>query len=222
MTIRSSLPSFALALLVSQTPLAGQTAISIAGGLTMSKVAISETGFDLVPDGRTGITAGVSVSRQVSGLVALQIGGAYVQKGYKVSLEFLGERVSSTLKLGYVELTALAKPSFSLEEFMGERSSFHLLVGPALGIGMSCSAKFDLAGQSETEDCADDLNTMDLGVLGGVGIQMGRFRVDATYTLGFMSIDSGLEEEGGDGPDSVKNRSVAIQAGFVIPLGGSH
>ena len=56
----------------------------------------------------------------------------------------------------------------------------------------------------------------DLGILVGAGIQTGRFRVDATYTLGVTDIDA---TGSGDEIDSLKNRSMAIQAGFVIPLG---
>jgi len=60
---------------------------------------------------------------------------------------------------------------------------------------------------------------MDLGVLAGAGIQMGRLRLDATYTFGIMDVNA-ADSGDDDGPDSMKNRSMALQAGFVIPLGG--
>ena len=192
------------------TDLAAQASLSVGGGLTMSKVISSTTGLDLVPDSRTGITAGIRLTRPLSGLVALEVGGAYVQKGYEVSP---GESERFTLKLDYLELTALAKLISYFGGFQGgEGPSLHLLAGPALGITMNCSEE----EEGETDDCADYVTTADLGVLVGAGIQMGRFRIDATYTLGISDI---VAETDGDNGVSVKNRSMALQAGFVIPLG---
>ena len=39
----------------------------------------------------------------LSGSVGLQIGGAYVQKGYTIDLELFGERITSTARLDYLE-----------------------------------------------------------------------------------------------------------------------
>ena len=195
------------------TDLAAQASLSVGGGLTMSKVSISSTtGLDLVPDSRTGITAGIRLTRPLSGSVALEVGGAYVQKGYEVSLEPFGGSGSGRLKLDYLELTALAKLISHLGGFQGgDGPSLHLLAGPALGITMSCSASVD----GDAEDCDEDtIAAADLGVLVGVGIRMGRFRVDATYTLGISNINTDTDDDA----DSVKNRSMALQAGIVIPL----
>ena len=215
MTIRSVLRTLlAVSALLVPASLAAQTSLSVGGGLTLSEVQVSTAGFDITPDRRIGFTAGVGYTRPLTGSVALQIGGAYVQKGYKLNVDFFGETASATAKLDYLELTALAKPTFPLGAFMGEgSSSFHLLAGPAVGISVSCS----LEEEGETEDCADDLTAFDLGLLAGAGIQLGRFRLDATYTLGILDVaaDSGDD----DGTESLKNRSIAVQAGFVIPLG---
>ena len=132
-----------------------------------------------------------------------------MQKGYQLNL---GEGLSGTFKLDYLELTALAKPTFPLGESEDEGPSFHLLAGPAVGIRTSCSDQ----GQGEIDDCADDVTESDPGIPVGAGIQTGRFRVDATYTLGVTDIDA---TGSGDEIDSIENRSMAIQAGFVIPLG---
>ncbi len=158
------------------------------------------------------------MTKPLSGSVALQIGGAYVQKGYKLSTSVFGESVSGTLKLDYLELTALAKSAFALGASTGEGSSaFHLLAGPALGIRMRCSASIGVVGDTETEDCdSDDVTAMDLGVLVGVGVRRGSFRVDASYTLGIMNIAA---EDSTEDADNIKNRSMSIQVGYVIPMG---
>ncbi|MDE2761310.1 MAG: porin family protein [Gemmatimonadota bacterium] len=232
MTIRSFLRSlFTVSALLVPASLAAQTYLSVGGGLTLSELRMSNLsgyrmqtpGMEITLDSRTGITAAVELTRPLSGSVALRIGGAYVQKGRKMNFRIVdpnlrqrvvtpGDSWSSTRKLHYLELTALAQPTFSLGASMGEGStSFHLLAGPALGILMRCST-----------ECSDDYWTgMDLGVLAGAGIRMGRFRLDATYTLGIMDVNS-ADSEDDYGPGSQKNRSIALRAGFVIPLvGGS-
>lgn len=213
MTIRSFLPfTFAVSALLAPASLAAQTSLSIGGGLNLAKVQFSALGLDITPDNRMGFTVGVSMTKPLSEAVDLQIGGAYVQKGYKISQEFLGEKIDFDLKLDYLELTALAKPSFP----MGGDMSFHLLGGPALGVSMGCSE----SEGGETEDCSEFLASLDLGVLVGAGIQMGSLRVDSAYTLGVMNVDATEEEADVEGPDSVKNRSMSIQVAYVIPMGG--
>ncbi len=201
--------AFAVSALLAPASLAAQTSLSVGGGLTLAKAQFSADGLDITPDSRMGLTVGVSMTKPLSETVDLQLGGAYVQKGYKVSLDFFGETVEGDLKADYLELTALAKPSFPMDGEM----SFHVLGGPALGVSMGCSSTVG----EETEDCSDDLASLDLGVLVGAGIQMGSFRVDAAYTLGIMDVDATEDDEESA---SIKNRSMSIQAAYVIPLGG--
>ncbi len=238
MTIRSFLRSlFTVSALLVPASLAAQTSLSVGGGLiiselqmsNLSRFQISTPGIEITTDSRMGITAAVGLTRPLSGSVALRIGGAYVQRGHKMSGKIVdprlrdrihtdGDNFTITRKLHYLELSALAQPTFSLGTPMGERSvSFHLLAGPALGILMRCSIQVG----GETDECAEDVwAAMDLGVLAGAGIQMGRFRLDATYVLGIMDLNADSEDD--DGWGSVKNRSMTLRAGFVIPLvGGS-
>ena len=73
MTIRFPMIVSALFLPAS---LAAQTSLSVGGGLAMSKIVFSTTGFDWTPDSRTGITAGVRMTRPLLASVALEVGGA--------------------------------------------------------------------------------------------------------------------------------------------------
>ena len=54
---------------------------------------------------------------------------------------------------------------------------------------------------------------MDLGFLAGLGFQLSRARLDLTYTLG-------LSNAADDAETTIKNRSLSIQAGVIIPVGG--
>jgi len=193
-------------------PLAGQTLVSVAGGASISKVSFSEGGLTVTPDSRIGITAGASVTKPLAGNVGLQIGGAYVQKGFSIDQELFGETFTVTSKIDYLEITVLAKPSFSLQETLGRQASFHLLAGPAMGINAGCSAELN----GEPVECSEDgvePSSMDVGLLGGIGVQLNRIRLDLTYTLG-------LSNAADDTETTVRNRSLVIQAGAVIPVGG--
>ncbi len=173
------------------------------------KVQLSGTGFDVPPENRMGFTVGVSMTTPLSRAVDLQLGGAYIQKGYKASADLLGETFDGDAKVDYFELTALARPSASMDGGM----SFHMLGGPALGVSMGCS----FTSGEGTEDCSDGVTSLDLGVLVGAGVQMSSLRVDGAYTLGVMNVDETDDEQ----VDSVKNRSMSIQVAYVIPMGGS-
>lgn len=197
----------------STAPLAGQTLVSIGGGASISKMSFSGGGLTLTPDSRIGITLGASVAMPLAGSVGLQIGGAYVQKGYSIDQEFFGETFTATAKIDYFEITVLAKPSFSLQETMGREASFHLLAGPALGIEAGCSFEMgDEAGECSGEGGVEP-SSMDFGFLAGLGFQLSRARLDLTYTLG-------LSNAGDDAETTIKNRSLSIQAGVIVPVGG--
>ena len=64
------------------------------------------------------------------------------------------------------------------------------------------------------------ISSMDVGVMGGIGLEINRVRFDLTYTIG---LSDAIEEDGDDLDDddsvsTAKNR-FSIQAGFIIPVG---
>ena len=70
---------------------------------------------------------------------------------------------------------------------------------------------------SDSESCGDDLKGTDFGIAAGAGAELAvseglTLALDLIYWMGLADT--------GDLPDSGKNRSLAIQAGAVIPFGG--
>lgn len=193
-----------VSLLLVPVPASSQTELSASGGMTLSKVRFSGEGLALEADYRLGIRAGAQATMPLAGPVALQVGGAYVQKGFRFT--FFEE--SEDVRIDYLELTALLRPVFPLGEPETALVSMAVFGGPAVGVRVGCSVK-DIS-----ESCSEDVASLDLGVAVGAGLRAGRFRVDATYTLGFMNVNP---EEGED-EGTITNRSLAVQAGFVIPL----
>ena len=136
-----------------------QTTFTVAGGLNMASVAVSED-EGLSPESVTRLGIGVSAGIPMSERLGLHLGAGYSQKGFAAS----AFGVDVTTEIDYLELTALAGMPLSL----GERSSVHLLVGPALAFKLSCAASASFMGESLSEDCGDDgPKSMDLGLAGG-------------------------------------------------------
>ena len=125
----------------------------------MASVAVSEDD-GVSPESVTRLAIGVSAGIPMSEGLGLHLGAGYSQKGFSASA--FGADV--TTEIDYLELTALA----GLPLPLGERSSVHLLVGPALAFKLSCAVSASFMGESLSEDCGDDgPKSMDLGLTGG-------------------------------------------------------
>ncbi len=200
LTLAPSWPGTALA----------QTTFTVAGGLNMASVAVSED-EGLSPESVTRLGIGVSAGIPMSEGLGFHLGAGYSQRGFSVSA--FGADV--TTEIDYLELTALA----GLPLPLGERSSVHLLVGPALAFKLSCSVSASFMGESSSEDCGDNgPKSMDLGLAGGARLDIGLsgkmgVSLGALYNLGLMNMDDS------DASGTVKSRVVTLQAGVVISGG---
>ena len=97
-----------------------------------------------------------------------------------------------------------------------------MLLGPWAAFNLSCNASAnldfgELGSVSDSVSCGDDVKGMDFGIAAGAGAEVAvseglRLGLDVVYSMGLANLD--------DAPDSGKNRSLAIQAGVVIPFGG--
>ena len=195
-------------------PLVGQTMVGIRAGLNHSKVT-AEGISDL--DARMGMIVGVDAELPLGEALSLRLGGAYAQKGFGVTEPDEG---SVTFKSDYLQLSALARAGTA----RGDGPSVGVLAGPWVAFNVSCNVSFDadlgeFGSLSGSESCAPDLNlnAMDFGVAFGVGAELPvseglGLGLDVVYALGLTRID--------DESDAPKHRSLAVQAGVVIPLGG--
>ena len=187
-----------------------QTTFTVAGGLNMASVAVSED-EGLSPESVTRLGIGVSAGIPMSERLQLHLGAGYSQKGFSAS----GFGADITTAIDYFEFTALAGIPLS----GGGRASVHLLVGPAFAFKLSCEASASFMGESLSEDCGDDgPKSMDMGLASGARLAIGlseRMGVSlgALYNLGLLNMD----DSGGSG--TVKNRVLTLQAGVVFSGG---
>ena len=187
-----------------------QTAFTLTGGLNMASVAVSEN-EGLSPESVTRLTIGVSAGIPMSESLELHLGAGYSQKGFSAS----GFGAEIATEIDYLELTALAGMPVSV----GERTSLHLLAGPAVAFKLSCEASASFMGESLSEDCGDDgPKSIDMGLAGGARIEIGLsetmgLSLGALYNLGLLNMDDS------DDSGTIKSRVLTLQAGVVLGAG---
>ena len=218
MTRFRTLPLCALVAGLAASPAASQVALGVTAGWSSSMVSL--TGLEILGDeSRAGIAAGASATLPLSHSLGLRLEGSYVQRGASWSDGKLGD-VSAMVD--YVQMSALGRVSIPL---VGSRISVHMLAGPALARETSCEVKVDyalqpitLAGECTDEETYNPTHAIDVGVVGGAGVQLGvvgrtALSLDFLYTYGLRSIYAGELDR------TVHNRAITVQGGLVFSIG---
>ena len=152
---------------------------------------------------RLGLVGGVWVAVPVNRFT-FQIEGLFSEKGIGFDIAEDGLEAEGDIRIRYFEVPLLARGDFGAQS-SGAR--FFVVGGaaPAFRIG-DARARAEFEGEEETE-VLDDIESFDLGLVGGIGVQFGRAVVEARYTHGLMNVSS-LDE------DDAKNRVFSITLGY--------
>ena len=189
-------------------------------GINSATVDIEDpSGLSVQPNSRVGLDIAAVVNVGVTEAFSIQPELHFIQKGFKLKLDFFGDEEETNTNLNYLEIPVLAKYAFGSESIQG-----FILGGPALGFGLSGKTKFKSSGQEDKEDVnfgsnEDELKTVDFGLAigGGLGIpaSTGLFFIDVRYLLGLAN----LSNEEGTGASTLKNRGVNVALGILFPIG---
>ncbi|MDE2721277.1 outer membrane beta-barrel protein [Candidatus Palauibacter polyketidifaciens] len=205
-------------------PLMGQATLGFRGGLSDATIS-SDLEDTAEQEARRGVVAGLDITFPVGSAVQLRIGGAYVQKGTNLAVDSPSEgiRGSTGIEADWVQASALVR----IGTPRGRGASFGLLLGPWAASLISCETSLDfevsgLGPVSESMSCDDVTTSTDFGVAAGAGVEMAisdglRLGVDLIYSLGLANVDDTSDDTS---MDTTNTRHLALQAGFVIPLGG--
>ena len=184
------------AILASPAQVAAQHVGLQAGGALTSQT-------DEEADTKYGLIGGVSLDLPLSDAVGVRLGALYAQKGASFDVD----GVEGTIELGYIELPAMLR-------FGG---SVYALIGTAIGINSGCT----VAAASMSVDCSEipdaDINTIDLGIAGGIGLRAGMsnrvsFTLEVLHNRGLSNVS--------DDPDPFQNRAFNALVGLAVSLGG--
>jgi hypothetical protein len=150
-------------------------------------------------ENRINWLAGVFVKVNLGRFFAFQPEVLYVRKGARLALTGLFTE-SVTYNLSYIDIPLLARVQTS------RGNGFYLLVGPSIGLNVTAEAE-DEAG--ETEDVKDGINTSDMGLVIGAGVDFAHLVLEGRYTQGLSNI---LKDALDEAP--VKNRAVSLLFGI--------
>lgn len=174
----------------------------IKGGLVTSTF----TGDDAsTAERRVGYIAGVFMNVGAGPLV-IQPEVLYVMKGADFEEEEEGTKITIRNKLGYLEIPVLVKlsigaaPAFKLE----------LFGGPSMALLLSAKAETESGPTALEVDIKDNLKTVDVGFVVGVGLGLSKLYFDVRYVMGSSSID----DTGND--SDVKNSVLAATVGISM------
>src|SRR5690606_9363365 len=86
-----------------------------------------------------------------------------------------------TMKLNYINIPVMAKYYVA--------DGFSLEAGPQIGILASAKAKYEIGGESESEDIKDNFESLDLGLNFGLGYKLdSELNFAASYNLGLSNL----------------------------------
>lgn len=184
----------------------GAPRIGLTAGVNMAKVSSSD--FTDAKN-RTGFNAGVYLAIPVAHVLDIQPELLYTRKGAKVNLN----PGSGDIALDYLEVPVLAHINMGATPGVTPQIFF----GPAVAFKVGCKLNGSDSGVSVSMNCDDagtDMNSVDMGVVGGVGLMFGvgghRAGISARYDAGLKNVSPN-----GNG----KNRAISILASIEMPFG---
>ena len=142
---------------------------------------------------RTGFYAGINTRIPLGSGVSVKPGVYYTQKGYELvgdfaikGMEFLGANAKAQLQNDYIDIPVLLN---------ADLGGFQLFGGPQFSFLASSKLKttasvLGINLLNKTMDAKDQFNSMDMGLLGGIGYQFKNFNVSASYNYGLSKVDA--------------------------------
>lgn len=192
------------------TNINAQAKFGVRAGLNLANVNISSEGLSISPDGKVGLTIAGIANIGITETFSIQPEVHFIQKGYKLEVDFLGSSSEQKLKLNYLEVPIHAKYKFSDGNIAG-----YVLAGPSIGYALSGKNENCLDGDCDTEDLEfnddDGFNRTEVGLSIGGGVHIGQIFVDLRYVLGVSNFASDDVSE-----TEIKNKGFQIGVGYMF------
>lgn len=157
---------------------------------------------------RLGPVGGVWVRIAPSTRVSFQIEGLFSEKGVKFDAPAIGVD-SADLRLRYIELPLLARADIGAP---GGAARAFVVGGAAPAFKLSARARAVVEGEAQTRDIDDEIYGLDVGLVGGLGLELGRTLIEARYTHGLRHINT---DDNGE-EDRIKHRVFSVTVGFRL------
>lgn len=199
MTSRILVPSlFVFALSALPVAAADAPTAGVVVGANFASAGLSGTdAFNVSTGYKTGLYVGGFMTWPLNGHIAIQPEVAYSQKHFTATDAISGH--TATEDWDWIEVPILARISFSHEPSHG----LYVVGGP--GFGFLARAKEEALGQ--TVDVKADVQSVDVSLIGGAGLSMGKAAVEVRYDGGLRD----LNKDSGLGPFlTAKSRAITV------------
>ena len=153
----------------------------------------------------TGVAVGGFLTLGFTKGIALEPQLLLLDKGIKGENESDGS--SATVKVSYLQMPLLLKARFPLGS--ADRSGF-VFAGPGVALKVGCRISLKSGGVDLNTGCDDSENqisSIDTGIMGGVGLDLGRATFSVRYDRSLSRIDSSSN------PSDIKNTAIVLLAG---------
>jgi hypothetical protein len=160
---------------------------------------------------RRGLVAGGWFRTGTTARLSFQVEGLFSEKGVKVDqIVFEPDLIASIdLRVRYVEFPLLARADFGAA---GSTTRVFVVGGGAPAFKLSARGRAEVDGEVQTVDSGDDIEPVDIGLVGGLGIELRRALIEVRYTHGLLKIN----KDDNDPNDSIKNRVFSVTVGFRL------
>lgn len=188
------------AMLVALTagPVAAQ-GLGVKGGLNLSRFSVDPEEPDVNFPYDYGPTGGIFVASG-SGAVGIQVEALFSRKGTKIE-DGLDE---ARITLDYVDFPLLLR----FNGMPANGTTFFATFGPTIGVNIR--ARQEAPDGTET-DIKDDVEQIEYGLTGGLGVQVEGISLEARYTYGFSELNK-MADDG----TKIRHRTVTFLLGFAF------
>ena len=193
---------FAAALLLSVSAPAFAQQVGVKGGVNFASLPPEEDETPDIPP-RLGFVGGVWF-RTPSARVSFQAEGLFSEKGTHWNFS---PDVSIEIRIRYIEIPLLARADFG---DLASATRVFVTGGAAPAFKLSAQSSSEFFGEEGTRDAGRDIEPFDLGLVAGLGVELGRWLIEGRYTHGLLRINTDDNEPN----DRLNNRALSVTAGF--------
>jgi hypothetical protein len=175
----------------------------VKGGLNFASLPPEEDEHPDIPP-RLGPVAGVWVRMLSASRLSFQAEALFSEKG--VHWNFSPD-VSIEIRIRYIEIPLLARADFGSP---AAARRVYVVGGGAPAFRLSARGTSKFEGGEGSRDIDNEIEAVDLGLVGGLGVELGRGLIEARYTHGLLRINTDDNEPN----DRLNNRVFSVTAGF--------
>mgnify|MGYP001266353853 CR=1 FL=1 len=159
---------------------------------------------------RIGVSGGGYVRFPITDRIGFQPEVLFAMKGVQTYQASSGGTFSA--RINYLDVPLLIRYRLTSTDNTDPPYIGYVHAGPAFGIKMSSSAKFDGPGNTKDLDIDSALKSLDLGLAVGGGIEFKRYLIEGRFTAGLTDVATTTFAH----PDSLKNRTVSVLFGMKL------